>query len=166
MKQKLEAGSSIDVLTSGELASETQKILDALRNLSIESFVMDVETVAQATAAGTIVNFEVYEVPLGHKCEIHRIHVNAPGATPAAPFAPAGGWLGFYRNDVTPLNLFMGLPSGSTAIAPVQITEGSDARVLYPGNRIILSGAALGANQFIYVALQLTLRPFERGVND
>lgn len=163
MKQALTNGGKIDVLTPDELGEQVSRILSSIKDLSVEEYVMDVQGTTNATAGGAIANFEIFEVPLGNKCEIHRIHIMAPGATPAVPLAPAGAWLGLYRNDVTPMNLFEGF-SGN--IAPVIRTQGSDCRVLFPGNRIILSGASLGANQAIYVTLQILLRPFEAGVND
>ena len=162
MKTKLNAGSEIDILSQDELRDEIDRIMEYVRDLNADSSVFDVETQLVANAAGVIAPTEVYTVPLNYLLLLHRYHVNAPGATPAAPLSNAAYWLMVYRNDVSLGNMFMFFPVSGTVIAPVVVTEGGDARVLRGGAKIVVQGNGFPANQIISLSLQVQLQRVEK----
>ena len=135
------------------------EMLDQLYDVREPAHIFDIEVKLTATAAGLIVEQPIWEAfPLGYQVTLHRWHVNAPGATPAAPLSNAAYYLMFYRNDSSQNNLFMFFPVSGTQIAPVVVEEGSSGgRVLRGGSQIVVVGGGFPANQVIYINLQVKL---------
>jgi hypothetical protein len=163
LKQKLQAGNEIDVLTSDEMAALLSPLTEAL--WLTESFdIVDVETQAQASAGGAF-STEIYTVPVGYIARLNRIEVNAPGATAATPLNTAGAQIGLFVNDPAVVsNQFEAIPQiGTTTIAPSFFREGTDsAKRLQPGTKLFAAGTGLAANQNLYFKFQMRLEPGPR----
>lgn len=158
MHQKLQAGHDIDVLTPDELKEILAEMLASMQDVEAPANVFDVEFKMTADAAGVFSLKEIFDIPLGYMMTIHRYHINAPGATPAAPLGAAGNYLFFTRNNDSPNDMFMFLPVSGNQIAPVVIAEGSyDARMLRGGTRFMVYGAGFTAGQILYMNFQVKL---------
>lgn len=185
-KVKLQNGAEIDTLTASELKEELKSILKAIADINIDFDVLDLEGTQgtgivgvgaingiQANGAGVISKAELFKVGPGFRGVIHRIHVNAPGVTPIAPLVAGTGWLTFSRNDDNPANLFEFLPNtgahnppGVSPLAPTTLLGGSDAKVIGPGQSVVVSGAGLAANQQFYITTQVTFHKLRKGVTN
>jgi hypothetical protein len=172
MKQKLQAGKDIDILTSDEMAALVSPITEKLW-LAEQFDVFDFEF-SLVAASGTIAPVDIYTVPVGSLLTVHRIEVNAPGATASAPLAPGGSTqLGFYRNEPNVVsNMFAFLPSAgwqtpsATSIAPAVMTYSSHScKVLKPGSQLYVSGSGFTGSQVLYINIQVELKPDSRKVD-
>lgn len=167
MSVGVEIGGSLELAIGklGELhARHMRELRDELHKLTLPPTIARLSAQLVADAAGNIGGgFQspadpavILRCPQGMAMKVHRIAVNAPGVTPLAPLAT--GSLAWYLNSPEPQsNLAMILPSGGTALAPLVITEGSDAVWLSDGDTLVVAGAGLPANQVLNIGLQVEL---------
>lgn len=161
METVLKAGASIDVLSPSDLREVLREMLDDMREVREPASVFDIELPIVATGAGVVVLTQIFDIPMGYACTIHRLHIMAAGATPLAPLA--AGYLYFSRNDDSPMNVWGFVPPvGTTAVAPYENDWGGDAaRFIRGGSGIMVYGAGFAANQRLYVTMQIKLEKWE-----
>ncbi len=158
MKFKLEAGAEADILSADELHKELLPLMPRERATTWS----DAETVRSAfllvaDAAGAVAEpdgspLAVFSAPLGYQFRIARIAIDAAGYDVKTPLT--AGSLTFYIGNI----LVYPLPSASTTLAPLVITEGDPAQVLFGGDVLAVLGAGLPASQQIRVSMQLRRR--------
>lgn len=96
MKQKLQPGAELDLLTESELERTLQEVLRGLTHQPAQA-----RGVANDKTDGAgALTLKVFEVPLGMGFFLNRLLVRTDGATVAAPFTGAGAFLEVLRNDL------------------------------------------------------------------
>lgn len=167
-KSKLTAGADIDMLNEQELRAALGPFFMLLSKTE-EINIFNADDIFIANAAGVLVSQSgdpaLYRVPNGYFASIHRIEINAPGASAIAPITGAGISMGFFMNDPTVYgNQFYPIPATvGGVVAPVVITEGSlSAKTCRPGEQIYVVGSGFLSGQNISVRLQIRLAPLTR----
>lgn len=164
-KSKLTAGGELDTLNEQELRMALGPFFQLLSKAE-EVNIFAADEVFIANAAGVLQGQNrLYHCPVGYFASIHRIEINSPGATGAAPLTGAGMSMGFFLNDFNVYgNQFYPIPAvGGGVIAPVVITEGNlSAKVLRPGESVFVVGSGFVTGTNVSVRLQIRLAPLTR----
>lgn len=126
MKQRLQPGGEIDLLTADEVRDLIEQAIEPLR---LHPARVRAEADAPTDAAGAL-TLEVYKVPPGMTFVLTRLLVRADGFTFAVPFNGAGAMLQVLRNDVVidgkSLVAAAVTPDGLSGL-PALFTYGTDA---------------------------------------
>lgn len=164
-KVKLAAGAEIDLLSSDEHKHQTDRVVQALAELSknlsttthhIEGLITDASGNIGGGVGGP--GHVLYRVTTSYAAAIHRYAFNAAGYTPGTPLQT--GWLMIVENDPNGLgNLVVPLPGTSNnTVAPVTFTDGrASAYLLRRGSELRVIGGGLPDNLPISIGLQLRL---------
>lgn len=144
---QLKADAKIDLLTPGEMKDIVKGLEDLLGKENpptVKKRASRSTTDASGNLGGGatgVTPHEMYQCPVGYQAFIHRIHVDSPSCTPAAPITT--GWVRFTRNSPNTTQTQIFLPE-SGFVAPVVITDGSNSAIwLGPGEYLYAYGAGL-----------------------
>lgn len=158
MKTKLEAGAEIDFLTADELRHELSPFVPREKPMSwSEAPTVRNHKLVSVNSAGMISTPQgdpvvIVTAALGYTYRIARLAISADGYSPSAPLT--SGWLIFAIGNI----LVYPLPIAGQALAPLVITEGDPAQVLFGGDDLAVIGAGLPADITLRLDLQLRMR--------
>ena len=160
---ELRAGAKIELLTPEELADQLDALKEFLGNSTPVPTVIHTPPVTLTTdasgnvggGAAGVAPVTLYECPVGFQAMIHRIVVDAPSATPAAPLT--AGWMRFTRNAATVNSTEFFVPVNGD-VAPVESDWGSNSGpMLLSGESLVVWGTALGTTIQYVIHCQVRL---------
>lgn len=172
-RQMLQAGKEVDMLTDDEVGKHFAKFEPILKQLErAEDYgIFSIDEIFIANAAGVLVpqlnEQAMYRCPPRYYVSLHRIEVNAPGATMVTPLVGAGLFAGLFMNDPSVYsNQFYMWPNATGGqIAPSVITEGSrSAKIMRPGETLYFAGGGFTAGQNISIRCQIQIAPLTKAM--
>jgi hypothetical protein len=96
VKQRLQPGVELDLLTESELERTLQEVLRGFTHQPAQARGAQ----SGVTDGAGALTLKVFEVPMGMGFFLNRLLVRTDGATVAAPFTGAGAYLEVLRNDL------------------------------------------------------------------
>ncbi len=161
---ELRAGARFDTVTPEEMAHLLEGQLMALLAAQRQPDVFSVTKQATVPADGVLGSgnlIELYAVPVGMVAIVHRINIEAAGYTRSAPLT--AGWINFAVDTPIDTGVVVGVPAGSSAVAPGTIVDSlTAATVVKGGQRFGAYGAGLPAGVVLSFRCQIVLKETER----
>lgn len=159
MKQRFAIGAELDLATAEEMRTVFAGSVAKLLPLKQPPIIRRVSVPFSTDAAGNVGggasgNGQIlYRVPEGMRTTFHRITLDGPSVTPAAPLA--AGWVRFVADAPSGFLVTFLPATGTTSIAPAERAYGRDAPRLNGGQQLILVGVGLTASIELVCHLQV-----------
>jgi hypothetical protein len=158
VRQKLQPGVELDLLTESELERTLQEVLRGFTHQPAQ-----VRAIANGkiNGAGDPLILPIYDVPVGMGFFLTRLLVRMDAVSVAIPFTAAGAMLEVLRNDL--VVDFKSLVAGAAVPAglPALFTYGADAAEWFANGDVVAIRvtAPTGANQNIVASIKGILSP-------